>query len=87
MYLKTNLLASVVILIIYCIFTQHKRNKHQFSWLWNKVSFKNGSKGTRLQEFLDTNQYNNAGILMYQRIFGEGFVTPGGMATTKVLYV
>ena len=51
------------------------------------MSFKNGSKGTRLQEFLDTNQYNNVGILMYQRIFGEGFVTPGGMATTKVLYV
>ena len=66
------------------IFTQHKQNKHQFSWLWKKVSLKNGSKGS-LQEFLDNNQYNKSGILMYERVFGKGFVSPGGMTTTKVV--
>lgn len=63
-------------------YAKHKQNKHQFSWLWKKVSFKNGSKGT-LQEFLDNNQYNKSGILMYERVFGQGFVSPGGMTTTK----
>ena len=63
--------------------SQHKQNKHQFSWLWKKISIKSGTKGT-LQEFLDSNQYNKSGILMYERIFGQGFVCPGGMITTKV---
>ena len=38
-----------------------------------------------MQEFLDNNQYNRAGILMYERVFGQGFVSPGGMTTTKVM--
>ena len=69
-----------------CLFicTQHKQNKHQFSWLWNKVLLKDGAKGS-MQEFLDNNQYNRAGILMYERVFGQGFVSPGGMTTTKVM--
>ena len=37
-----------------------------------------------MQEFLDNNQYNKAGILMYERVFGKGFVSPGGMTTMKV---
>lgn len=63
-------------------YTKHKQNKHQFSWLWKKVSFKNGTKGS-MQEFLDNNQYNMSGILMYERMFGQGFVSPGGLTTTK----
>jgi len=65
-------------------FIQHKQNKHQFSWLWKKVTLKYGTKGS-MQEFLDNNQYNKSGILMYERVFGQGFVSPGGMTTTKVL--
>lgn len=63
-------------------YTKHKQNKHQFSWLWKKVSMRNGAKGS-MQEFLDNNQYNRSGILMYERMFGQGFVSPGGMTTTK----
>ncbi|CAH3041219.1 unnamed protein product [Pocillopora meandrina] len=63
-------------------YAKHKQNKHQFSWLWKKVMLKNGSKGN-MQEFLDNNQYNKAGILMYERVFGKGFVSPGGMTTMK----
>ena len=44
---------------------------------------RNGAKGS-MQEFLDNNQYNKSGILMYERMFGQGFVSPGGMTTTKV---
>lgn len=63
-------------------YAKHKQNKHQFSWLWKKVTLQNGSKGS-FQEFLDNNQYNKSGIRMYERVFGQGFVSPGGMTTTK----
>ncbi|KAL9974416.1 hypothetical protein ACROYT_G011443 [Oculina patagonica] len=65
-------------------YIKHKQNKNQMFWLWKKVSVKNGGKGS-LQEFLDNNQYNKTGILMYERVFGQGFVSPGGMTTTKEL--
>ena len=48
------------------------------------MTLKYGTKGS-MQEFLDNNQYNKSGILMYERVFGQGFVSPGGMTTTKVL--
>ena len=35
-------------------------------------------------EFLDAGQYQKNGILRYERIFGETFVSTGGEATTKV---
>lgn len=35
------------------------------------------------RNFLDTSQYNRTGILRYERIFGEGFVSTGGIETTK----
>ena len=35
-------------------------------------------------EFLDAGQYQKNGILRYERIFGETFVSTGGEGTTKV---
>lgn len=35
-------------------------------------------------QFLDGGQYQKNGILRYERIFGETFVSTGGEATTKV---
>ena len=35
-------------------------------------------------EFLDAGQYQKNGILRYERIFGETFVSTGGETTTKV---
>ena len=35
-------------------------------------------------EFLDAGQYQKNGILRYERIFGETFVSTGGEKTTKV---
>lgn len=35
------------------------------------------------QNFLDQNQYTETGILRYEKIFGRGFVSTGGLETTK----
>ena len=45
----------------------------------------NGS--AQMQKFLDENQYTKNGILRYEKIFGVGFVSTGGIDTTKVGYV
>jgi phosphoethanolamine N-methyltransferase len=40
----------------------------------------------QLQKFLDENQYTKNGILRYEKVFGAGFVSTGGIDTTKVNY-
>jgi len=35
------------------------------------------------QQFLDTQQYTNNGILRYEKIFGKHFISTGGLDTTK----
>jgi phosphoethanolamine N-methyltransferase len=36
------------------------------------------------QDFLDQQQYSKGGVLRYEKIFGPGFVSTGGLDTTKV---
>lgn len=36
------------------------------------------------RQFLDNVQYSRNGILRYEKIFGPGFVSTGGIDTTKV---
>ena len=36
------------------------------------------------QEFLDSKQYSEEGVLKYEKIFGEGFISTGGIESTKV---
>ena len=36
------------------------------------------------RHFLDNQQYQTNGILRYERIFGQGYVSTGGFQTTKV---
>ncbi|XP_047330878.1 phosphomethylethanolamine N-methyltransferase-like [Impatiens glandulifera] len=52
----------------------------QICWLWQKISSYN-DRG--FQKFLDNVQYKCNGILRYERVFGEGFVSTGGIETTK----
>ncbi|MCO5576756.1 hypothetical protein L7F22_030575 [Adiantum nelumboides] len=60
----------------------NKRNQNQICWLWQKVaSLGPGEKN--FQRFLDTSQYKLDGILRYERIFGDGFVSTGGRETTE----
>lgn len=55
----------------------------QIYWLWKNV---NSQDDKGFQRFLDNVQYKCRGILRYERIFGEGFVSTGGlgMATNQV---
>ncbi|KAJ4848380.1 Glycylpeptide N-tetradecanoyltransferase 2 [Turnera subulata] len=49
-------------------------------WIWQKVRCQD-DKG--FQRFLDNVQYKTNGILRYERVFGEGYVSTGGIETTK----
>ncbi|KAL6350959.1 hypothetical protein AAG906_031545 [Vitis piasezkii] len=61
-------------------YVRNKKNQNQIYWLWQKVNSQN-DKG--FQRFLDNVQYKCRGILRYERVFGEGFVSTGGLETTK----
>ena len=59
-------------------YVRNKRNQNQVCWLWKKVP-SDGPESKSFQKFLDTQQYTSTGILRYERIFGEGFVSTGGI--------
>ncbi|XP_024022153.1 phosphomethylethanolamine N-methyltransferase [Morus notabilis] len=61
-------------------YVRNKKNQNQICWLWQKVSSQD-DRG--FQQFLDTVQYKCNGILRYERVFGSGFVSTGGIETTK----
>ncbi|CAO2827092.1 unnamed protein product [Amaranthus hypochondriacus] len=61
-------------------YVRNKKNQNQISWLWQKVDLED-DKG--FQRFLDTSQYKCNSILRYERIFGPGYVSTGGIETTK----
>ncbi|KAE8607726.1 hypothetical protein XENTR_v10011263 [Xenopus tropicalis] len=62
-----------------------KKNQNQVCWLLQRVPrVPNGHQGySTFQQFLDNQQYSRRGILRYEKIFGEGFVSTGGLETTK----
>ncbi|TVU35437.1 hypothetical protein EJB05_17326 [Eragrostis curvula] len=57
-----------------------KKDQNQICWLWQKV---NSTEDGGFQSFLDNVQYKASGILRYERIFGDGYVSTGGVETTK----
>jgi phosphoethanolamine N-methyltransferase len=61
-------------------YVKNKKNQNQICWIWQKVSSEN-DRG--FQRFLDNVQYKSSGILRYERVFGQGFVSTGGLETTK----
>ncbi|XP_023643908.1 phosphoethanolamine N-methyltransferase 3 isoform X3 [Capsella rubella] len=60
-------------------YVRSKKNQNQICWLWQKISSDN-DRG--FQRFLDNVQYKSSGILRYERVFGQGFVSTGGLETT-----
>ncbi|XP_071697903.1 phosphoethanolamine N-methyltransferase 1-like [Rutidosis leptorrhynchoides] len=62
-------------------YVRSKKNQNQICWIWQKVENSEGDRG--FQQFLDNVQYKSTGILRYERIFGRGFVSTGGIDTTK----
>ncbi|XP_020105681.1 phosphoethanolamine N-methyltransferase 1-like [Ananas comosus] len=61
-------------------YVRNKKNQNQICWIWQKVK-SNDDRG--FQRFLDNVQYKSNGILRYERVFGDGFVSTGGIETTK----
>ena len=61
-----------------------KGNQNQLCWKWRKVVTRE-RRPAEFRHFLDGQQYSMTGILKYERIFGEGFVSTGGAATTRDL--
>ncbi|XP_038981722.1 phosphoethanolamine N-methyltransferase 1-like [Phoenix dactylifera] len=61
-------------------YVRNKKNQNQICWLWQKVR---STDDRGFQRFLDNVQYKSSGILRYERVFGEGFVSTGGIETTK----
>ncbi|CAD6271349.1 unnamed protein product [Miscanthus lutarioriparius] len=61
-------------------YVKNKKNQNQMCWLWEKVK---STEDRDFQRFLDNVQYKTSGILRYERVFGEGFVSTGGVETTK----
>ncbi|KAL6615843.1 hypothetical protein ACP70R_038113 [Stipagrostis hirtigluma subsp. patula] len=57
-----------------------KKSQNQICWLWQKV---NSAEDGGFQSFLDNVQYKASGILRYERIFGDGYVSTGGVETTQ----
>ncbi|MFS8007004.1 putative phosphoethanolamine N-methyltransferase [Helianthus anomalus] len=62
-------------------YVRNKKNQNQICWIWQKAV--NTENDRDFQQFLDNVQYKNTGILRYERIFGPGFVSTGGIDTTK----
>ncbi|XP_073003080.1 phosphoethanolamine N-methyltransferase-like [Typha latifolia] len=61
-------------------YVRNKKNQNQICWMWQKVK---SSDDRGFQRFLDNVQYKSSGILRYERVFGEGYVSTGGIDTTK----
>ncbi|KAM0944378.1 putative phosphoethanolamine N-methyltransferase [Dioscorea sansibarensis] len=61
-------------------YARNKKNQNQICWLFQKVR---STDDRGFQRFLDSIQYKSSGILRYERVFGEGFVSTGGIETTK----
>ena len=48
----------------------------QICWIWQKVR---SQDDRRFQRFLDSVEYNHKDILLYESVFGQGFVSTGGL--------
>jgi hypothetical protein len=57
----------------------------QICWKWRKVVTDKPQRDN-FRAFLDGVQYSRTGILRYERIFGPGFVSTGGLKTTKASF-
>ena len=55
-------------------------NTHIAKRLWDKMSSYDSKE---FQKFLDEQQYSRNGILRYEKIFGQDFVSTGGMDTSR----
>jgi phosphoethanolamine N-methyltransferase len=53
------------------------------SFLFQKTKLEDFHGFKTLREFMDHKQYSRKGVLTYEKIFGDGFVSTGGLTTTS----
>jgi phosphoethanolamine N-methyltransferase len=53
------------------------------SILFQKTQLENFHGFNTLRDFMDHKQYSRNGVLTYEKIFGDGFVSTGGLTTTE----
>ena len=63
-----------------------KGNPCQVYWMWRKRETGDWTSPRTLdiQKLLDTSVYSEECLSVYERVIGDGFVTPGGLSATKV---
>ncbi|GAU16290.1 hypothetical protein TSUD_299220 [Trifolium subterraneum] len=61
-------------------YVRNKKNQNQICWIWEKVKSQD-DRG--FQRFLDSVEYNHKDILLYEHVYGQGFVSTGGLETTR----
>ncbi|CAJ1936602.1 unnamed protein product [Sphenostylis stenocarpa] len=61
-------------------YVRNKKNQNQICWIWQKVKSED-DRG--FQQFLDRVEYDHKSILRYEQMYGPGFVSTGGLETTK----
>jgi phosphoethanolamine N-methyltransferase len=62
-------------------YVEAKQESFHLCYIFKKIA-KHDDHST-LQDFLDQQQYSTNGVLRYEKIFGPGFVSTGGLDTTK----
>ncbi len=56
------------------------------SFLFTRIKLENFHGFKTLKEFMDHKQYTRNGVLRYEKIFGAGFVSTGGIDTTSQFF-
>ncbi|CAF0750482.1 unnamed protein product [Adineta ricciae] len=62
-------------------FVDEKYKSFHLCYVFKKIARQNDH--STFQDFLDQQQYSTNGVLRYEKIFGPGFVSTGGLDTTK----
>ncbi|UJR33599.1 hypothetical protein I4U23_021036 [Adineta vaga] len=62
-------------------YVEEKQESFHLCYVFKKITKLNDH--STFQDFLDQQQYSTNGVLRYEKIFGPGFVSTGGLDTTK----
>ena len=53
-------------------------------WRKKEAGDQSSPRTVDIQRLLDTSVYSDDCLSVYERVIGDGFVTPGGLCATKV---
>ena len=65
-------------------YIHRKGNPTQVYYLWRKTKVTESPSAIDIQQLLDKTLYNEEDMKVYNKVIGNGFVTPGGLDCSKV---